>query len=150
MRRSCSSSGEATPGQPYTGVGPLSWAHTTAQGCSPRLNAPLPMKQAGPIANLLAIPQDGGDDDDDTDPLMMLKADIAAARGKALFARNNGCRFWRGNGERTAQGLGSEADWGLLPPEAYGYASLRRLSSRSSGNWYSTCIIHRFGRHKPT
>ena len=38
----------------------------------------------GPIANLLAVPQDGGDDSED-DPLKELKADIRTARGKALL-----------------------------------------------------------------
>ena len=74
-------------------------------------------ESAGPIANLLAIPQDGGDDDDDTDPLMMLKADIAAARGKALFVETTAAGF--GEGMASAP----RKDWvanrlGPMPPEA--------------------------------
>ena len=42
------------------------------------------MKPRGPLAQLLAIPQDGGDDSE-TDPLAALKADIRTARGKALL-----------------------------------------------------------------
>ena len=38
----------------------------------------------GPVAQLITIPQDGGDDDDD-DPLTMLKPDIKGARGKAVL-----------------------------------------------------------------
>ena len=52
----------ATPGQPYTGVGPLSWAHTTARLQS-ETERSLADEAGGPITNLLAVPQDGGDDD---------------------------------------------------------------------------------------
>ena len=73
----------STPGQPYVGAGPLSWAHTTA-----RLNSEaersLADEAGGPITNLLPVPQDGGDGGED-DPLKNLKADISAARGKALL-----------------------------------------------------------------
>ena len=73
----------STPGQPYVGAGPLSWAHTTA-----RLNSEaersLADEAGGPITNLLPVPQDGGDGGED-DPLKHLKADIRTARGKALL-----------------------------------------------------------------
>ena len=61
---------------------------------------------AGPIANLLTVPQDGGDGEDG-DPLKMLKADLRTARGKALLLGDDGRRI-RGWAERgTATGLGS-------------------------------------------
>lgn len=69
---------------PYRGVGPLSWAASTAKLGS-EVERSLGDEAAGPLAQLLTIPQDGGDDDDDDDPLAMLKTDIAAARGKALL-----------------------------------------------------------------
>ena len=72
-----------TAGQPYTGVGPLAWAHTTAR-LSSETERSLADEAAGPLAQLLAIPADGGDGGDD-DPLAMLKADIRTARGKALL-----------------------------------------------------------------
>ena len=85
----------STPGQPYTGVGPLAWAHTTA-----RLNSEtersLADEAAGPLAQLLAIPQDGGDDSDG-DPLAMLKADIRAARGKALLVETSAAGWGEGS-----------------------------------------------------
>lgn len=72
-----------SPGTRYRGQGPTSWAHLTArlQGEAERSLAD---ESSGPIAQLLAIPADGGDDSED-DPLATLKADITSARGKALL-----------------------------------------------------------------
>ena len=83
-----------TPGQPYVGIGPLSWASTTA-----RLGAETERSMAdeagGPIANLLAVPQDGGDNSED-DPLKELKADIRSARGKALLVETTAAGYGEG------------------------------------------------------
>ena len=94
----------SNPGQPYVGVAPTNWAHTTA-----RLNAnaekSLADEAGGPVAMLLPVPQDPGDSDDDDNPLSGLRADIAAAKGKALLV------------ETTAGGWGEgavnapRADW---------------------------------------
>ena len=65
----------SAPGQPYVGIGPLSWAHTTARLQS-EAERSLADEAQGPIAQLLAIPADGGDAGDD-DSLKMLKSDIA-------------------------------------------------------------------------
>lgn len=113
----------ATPGQPYTGVGPLSWAHTTARLQS-ETERSLADEAGGPIANLLAIPQDGGDDTDD-DPLRELKADIRTARGRALLV------------ETTAAGMGEgrsaapQRDWvpaRLGPEPPAGMAAIQKQS----------------------
>ena len=103
------------PGTPYVGVGPLSWAHTTARLQS-EAERSLADEAAGPIAQLLAIPQDGGDGGDD-DPLAMLKADIRAARGRALLVET-GAAGW-GEGSSAAP----RKDWmasrlGPNPPDA--------------------------------
>ena len=73
----------STPGQPYIGTGPLSWAHTTARLQS-ETERSLGNEMSGPIAQLLTIPTDGGDDSDD-DSLKQLKADIRTAKGDARF-----------------------------------------------------------------
>ena len=104
----------STPGQPYTGTGPLSWAHTTARLQS-EAERSLADEAGGPLAQLLAVPQDGGDDSDD-DPLKMLKADISAARGKALLVETTAA----GHGE--GRGAAPQKDWqqsrlGPMPPE---------------------------------
>ena len=109
----------STPGQPYTGVGPTSWAHTTARLQS-EAERSLADEAAGPLAQLLTYPegQDPDDGDDATaDPLSPLRASIAAARGKAMLV------------ESTAGGMGEgrsnapQRDWkperlGPSPPDA--------------------------------
>ena len=100
--------------RPYHGLSPASWAADTA-----RLHAnaerSLADEAGGPIAQLLPVPQDGGDGGDD-DPLATLKADLAKARGKAMLVEtvNSG---W-GEGKTAAP----QADWkqarlGPMPPE---------------------------------
>ena len=104
----------STPGQTYVGIGPLSWAHTTARLQSESERS-LADEAQGPLAQLLAIPQDGGDGGDD-DPLKMLRADIKAARGKALLVETSNAGWGEG---RTAA---PQRDWhasrlGPMPPE---------------------------------
>lgn len=93
----------STPGQPYVGVGPTSWAHTTARLQSEAERA-LADESAGPITNLVPIPQDGGTDDD-SDPLAGLKADIRAARGKAVLVETTSAGW--GEGRMAAP----QGDW---------------------------------------
>ena len=59
---------------------------------------------AGPIANLLTVPQDGGDGEDG-DPLKMLKADLRTARGRALLLETTAAGF--GDGRSAAP----QRDW---------------------------------------
>ena len=111
----------SNPGKPYVGVAPTSWAHTTARLGS-EVERSIADEAAGPLAQLLAVPQDGGDDGDD-DPLKMLRADIRAARGKALLVETTAAGW--GEGKTAAP----SADWrqqrlGPAPPEVM--AQLRR------------------------
>ena len=111
----------SAPGQPYVGIGPLSWAHTTARLQS-EAERSLADEAQGPLAQLLAIPSDGGDDSDD-DPLKKLKADIAGARGKALLVETSAAGW--GEGKTAAP----QRDWqaarlGPMPPESM--ATIRR------------------------
>ena len=92
-----------SPGQPYTGVGPLSWASTSARLGS-EAERTLADEASGPVANLLAVPQDGGDGGDD-DPLAALKADIRTARGKALLVETSAAGW--GEGRASAP----QRDW---------------------------------------
>ena len=93
----------STPGQPYVGTGPLSWAHTTARLQS-EAERSLADEAQGPLAQLIAVPSDGGDDGDD-DPLKMLKADIRQARGKALLLETSAAAW--GEGRQAAP----QRDW---------------------------------------
>ena len=111
----------STPGQPYVGTGPLSWAHTTARLQS-ETERSLADEAQGPLAQLLAIPQDGGDDSE-TDPLAALKADIRTARGKALLLETSAAGWGEG---RTAA---PKRDWmssRLGPDPPSGMAEIRR------------------------
>ena len=105
----------STPGQPYVGTGPLSWAHTTARLQS-EAERSLADEAGGPLAQLLAIPQDGGDGGEG-DPLRNLKLDLARARGKALLVETVAAGWGEGR-----QGAPSR-DWqaarlGPMPPES--------------------------------
>ena len=109
------------PGQPYIGTGPTSWAHTTARLGS-EVERSIADEAAGPLAQLLAVPQDGGADGDD-DPLAGLKADIRTARGKALLVETTNAGWGEGKAAAPQQ------DWrqqrlGPHPPEVL--AQLRR------------------------
>ena len=111
----------SAPGQPYIGVAPTSWAHTTARLGS-EVERSLADEAAGPLAQLLAVPLDGGADGDD-DPLAALKADIAGARGRAMLVETTAAGW--GEGKTAAP----QADWrqqrlGPAPPEVM--AQLRR------------------------
>ena len=66
---------------PWVGRGPSSWAPLTAKTAA-ETERSLGDESAGPVAQVLSIPQDPGDDDD---PLAQLRADIGAARGKAIL-----------------------------------------------------------------
>ena len=102
--------------RPYHGLGPGSWARDTARLMS-NAERSLADEAGGPVAQLLAIPMDPGDDTDDG-PLAPLKATIKAAKGAALLL------------ETTAGGYGEgrvaapQHDWkasrlGPNPPEGF-------------------------------
>ena len=118
-------------GQPYTGVGPLSWAHTTARLQS-EIERSLADEAGGPVAQLLAVPEDGGDDTDN-DPLKMLKADIRTARGKALLVETTAAGYGEG------QSAAPQRDWkpqrlGPEPP-----AALAMVQKQSFENVLAAC-----------
>ena len=101
----------STPGQPYTGTGPLSWAHTTARLQS-ETERSLADEARGPLAQLLTVPKDGGDGS-----LDQLRSDIGQARGKGLLVESTSHGFGEG---RAAAPL---RDWtpqrlGPTPPES--------------------------------
>ena len=111
----------SAPGTPYVGRGPLAWASTTARLQS-EAERSLADEAQGPIAQLLPVPQDGGDGSA-TDPLKMLKADLRTARGRALLLETTQ-HAW-GDGRSAAP----QRDWkaarlGPNPPETM--ARIRR------------------------
>ena len=106
----------SNPGQPYVGVAPLDWAHTTG-----RLNAAaersLADEAGGPVAQLLTIPEgQAGDDDDDGDPLATLRTAIAGARGKSLLLETTASGYGEGKAGAPARDW-SPARLGPAPAE---------------------------------
>lgn len=110
-----------SPGQTHIGTAPTRFAALTAR-LQAEAERSLADESAGPLAQLLSIPQDGGDGGED-DPLTMLKADIAKARGRALFVETTAAGW--GEGMASAP----RRDWmasrpGPAPPAAL--AEVRR------------------------
>ena len=82
------------PARPWLGVGPLQWAGSTA-ALAGRLETGLADEAGAPSAQLVPVPADGGDGGDD-DPLKQLKADIAAAKGKAVLVETTAAGYGQG------------------------------------------------------
>ena len=82
------------PSRPWLGVPPLGWAESTG-ALAGRLETGLADEAGAPSAQLVPVPQDGGDGGDD-DPLKQLKADIAKARGRALLVETTSAGFGQG------------------------------------------------------
>ena len=118
-----------TPGQPYVGTGPTSWAHTTARLQS-ETERSLADEAAGPLAQLLAIPQDGGDGGED-DPLAKLKADIRTARGKALLVETSSAGWGEGRTAAPQRDWHERRGWGRCPPTRWSGP----LTRRSCASW---------------
>ena len=102
-----------SPGTRYRGQGPTSWAALTArlQGEAERS---LGDEAAGPLAQIVPVPRDPGGDDD---PLAQLRADIGAARGKAVLVETTAAGW--GEGRASAP----QTDWkphrlGPMMPES--------------------------------
>ena len=83
-----------TAAAPYTGVGPVGWA-SNAGKLAAETERSLADESAGPLAQLIAIPADGGDGGDE-DPLLSLKADIAKARGSAIMVETTSAAWGEG------------------------------------------------------
>ena len=99
---------------PWHGVGPLQSARETG-ALAANLEKRLGEEAGGAVAHILPIPQDGGSGEDD-DPLAMLKADIAGAKGRTILTETTAAAW--GEGMSAAP----KADWkasrlGADPPE---------------------------------
>ena len=97
------------PARPWHGISPLGWARDTGT-LQANLEKRLGEEAGAPTAHVLPIPQDGGDGGKD-DPLAMLKADIAAAKGKNDPGGNDRCRVGRRDERRAESRLESLAAW---------------------------------------
>ena len=105
-----------SPGTRYRGQGPTSWAHTTAR-LQGEVERSLADEAAGPLAQLLALPQGPDDPDVEDDALTPIRQDIAKARGRALLLETTAAGWGEGRGSAP------QSDWksarlGPQPPEA--------------------------------
>ena len=102
------------PGTPYVGTAPSSYANTTNRMLAATQKS-LADESGGPLANLLAIPADGGSGDEDEDPLAQLKQDIREAHGAGLMVETTNAGW--GEGKASApQGDWSPKRYGPMPP----------------------------------
>ena len=101
--------------RPWYGIGPLGWARSTGT-LAANLETRLGEEAGGPVGHLLPIPADGGDGSDD-DPTKMLKADLAAGKGRTMLVETTSAGF--GEGRMAAP----SEDWkprhfGASPPDS--------------------------------
>ena len=107
----------APTARPYHGLSPGTWAADTSR-LTANTERSLANETGGPVAQLIPVPQDGGDGaEDGTDPLSGLKSDIKDAKGSALLVETTSGGWDQGavNAPRS--------DWkqqrlGPMPPEA--------------------------------
>lgn len=121
------------PARPWHGIGPLGWAKESAT-LKANLEKRLSEEAGGPVAHVLPIPQDGGDGEEG-DPLAMLKADIAGAKGRTILTETTAAGW--GEGMSAAP----RSDWkpsrlGADPPDV-----LRELRSEAGLAVLNACGV---------
>ncbi len=121
------------PARPWYGVGPLGWARETGT-LAGNLEKRLGEEAGGPVAHVVPIPSDGGDGEGD-DPLKMLKADIAAAKGRTILTETTAGGWQKGMSEAPRKDFVSSR-LGADPPD-----TLRFLRSESGMSVLSACGV---------
>ena len=121
------------PARPWHGIGPLGWARETGT-LAGNLERRLGEETGGASAYVLTVPSDGGDGED-ADPLKMLKADIAAAKGRTILTETTAGGWQKGSSEAPRD------DWkpsrlGAHPPDV-----LRSLRSEAGMAVLSACGV---------
>ena len=103
--------------RPYHGLSPGTWAADTSR-LTANAERSLANEAGGPLAQLLPVPQDGGDGaEDGTDPLSGLKADIKDAKGSALLVETTS-GGWGEGAVNAPRSDWKQARLGPMPPEA--------------------------------
>ena len=119
--------------RPWRGIGPLGWATDTG-ALAGNLERRLSEEAGSAVAHVVPIPQDGGSGEDD-DPLAMLKADIAGAKGRTILTETTAAGW--GEGRASAP----QTDYkpqrlGAHPPDV-----LRGLRSDAGMSVLSACGV---------
>ena len=120
--------------RPWYGISPLGWARATGT-LAANLETRLGEEAGGPVGHVMPYPVGPDNPDDDDDPLTMLRADLAAARGKTILAETTAAGF--GEGKMAAP----MSDWkahrfGAHPPD-----SLPKLRSEAAESVLSACGV---------
>ena len=119
--------------RPWFGQGPLHWAHRTGT-LAGALETRLGEEAGGPVGHVLPVPSDGGDGTDD-DPLAMLKADMASARGRTLLAETTQAGWGEGR-QAAPQADYKPQRFGADPPD-----SLPSLRTEAGLSVLSACGV---------
>lgn len=92
------------PSRPWVGVSPLGWASQTGK-LAGGLESTLANESAAPSAQVLPVPQDGGDDegDEDEDPLHHMKGDLANAKGGVMLVETTAAGWGEGDAAAPRQ-----------------------------------------------
>ena len=126
--------GEAPTARPYHGLSASrTWSADTARLMANTERA-LANEAGGPVAQLLPVPQDGGDGGDEgADQLSGLKADIKDAKGAALLIETtSGGLGSKARLQRSNAPIGSNQRLGPMPPEASGETCRESAFARSA------------------
>ena len=103
--------------RPYHGLSPGTWAADTSR-LTANAERSLANEAGGPVAQLLPVPQDGGDGaDEGADPLSGLKSDIKDAKGSALLVETT-AGGWDQGAVNAPRSDWKQARLGPMPPEA--------------------------------
>ena len=119
--------------RPWYGISPLGWARSTGT-LAANLETRLGEEAGGPVGHVLPVPADGGDGGDD-DPLAMLKADLAAAKGRTILAETTAAAW--GEGRQAAPMADYKPQrFGAHPPD-----SLPSLRTEAGLSVLSACGV---------
>ena len=119
--------------RPWYGISPLGWARSTGT-LAANLETRLGEEAGGPVGHVLPVPADGGDGEDD-DPLAMLKADLAAAKGRTILAETTAAGW--GDGKAAAPMADYKPQrFGAHPPD-----SLPSLRTEAGLSVLSACGV---------
>ena len=119
--------------RPWYGISPLGWARATGT-LAANLEIRLGEEAGSPVGAIIPYPVGPDDPEDDDDPLALLRADLAAARGRTILAETTSA----GHGDKTAA---PQSDWkahrfGAHPPD-----SLPTLRTEAGMSILSACGV---------
>ena len=120
--------------RPWYGISPLGWARSTGT-LAANLETRLGEEAGGPVGHVIPYPTGPDDPTDDDDPLTMLRADLAAAKGRTILAETTAA----GGGEGRV--AAPQSDWKPQRFGAHPPASLPSLRTEAGMSVLSACGV---------